>query len=64
MYPQRANIAVQGLDRCVLIVGAISGPHCPLPLVPFHQSWIYIVGKKHSGKADQSTLASGGSEHT
>ena len=33
------------------------------PLVPFHQSWIYMVGKKHSGKADQPTLASGGSEH-
>ena len=24
----------------------------------FHQSWIYMVGKKHSGKADQSALAS------
>ena len=33
------------------------------PLALFHQSWIYMVGKKHSGKADQSTLASGGSEH-
>ena len=33
------------------------------PLAPFHQSWIYMVGKRHSGKADQSTLASGGSEH-
>ena len=33
------------------------------PSVPFHQSWIYIVGKKQSGEADQSTLASGGSEH-
>ena len=33
------------------------------PLVPFHQSWIYMVGKKHAGKADQSTLASGGSAH-
>ena len=33
------------------------------PLVPFHQSWIYMVGKRHSGKADQLTLASGGSEH-
>ena len=33
------------------------------PLAPFHQSWIYMVGKKHSGKADQSTLASGGIEH-
>ena len=32
------------------------------PLASFHQSWIYTVGKKHSGKADQSTLASGGSE--
>ena len=32
-------------------------------LVPFHQSWIYTVGKKHSGKVDQSTLTTGGSEH-
>ena len=47
-----------------------SGSHirCPQPtwsppLVPFHQSWVYMVGKKRSGKADQSTLASGGSEH-
>ena len=31
-------------------------------LVPFHQSWIYMVGRKHSGKADQLTLNSGGSE--
>ena len=31
------------------------------PLAPFHQSWIYIIGKKHSGKAYQLTLASGGS---
>ena len=28
------------------------------PLAPFHQSWIYVVSKKHSGKADQSTLVS------
>ena len=65
MYPQRANIAVQGLHTQMC---ADSGSHIrsPLPLpplVPFHHSWIYIVGKKHSGKADQSTLASGGSEH-
>ena len=33
------------------------------PLVPFHQSCIHMVGKKHSGVADQLTLASGGSEH-
>ena len=31
--------------------------------MPFQQSWIYTVGKKYSGKADQSILASGGSEH-
>ena len=31
-------------------------------LVPFHQSWIYMVSKQHSGKADHSTLASGGNE--
>ena len=47
-----------------------SGSHIRSPqptwspsLAPFRQSWIYMVGKKHSGKADQSTLASGGSEH-
>ena len=26
MYPQRANIPLQGLDRRALTVGAISGP--------------------------------------
>ena len=31
MYPQRANIPLQGLDRRVLTVGAML-------LVPFHQS--------------------------
>ena len=34
-----------------------------LSVAPFHQSWIHMVGKKHSGKADQPTLASRGSEH-
>ena len=66
MHPQRANIPLQGLDRCALTVGAISGPHQPNwspRLAQSHQSWIYKVGKKHSGKADQSILASGGSEH-
>ena len=62
MHPQRANIPLQGLDRCALTVGAISGLHSQIG-APFHQSWIYMVGKKHFGKADQSTLASGGSEH-
>ena len=31
-------------------------------LVPFHQLWIYMVSKQHSGKADHSALASGGNE--
>ena len=31
-------------------------------MAPFHQLWIYMVGKMHSGKADQWILASGGSE--
>ena len=34
-----------------------------LPLALFHELWICIVSKQHSGKADQSTLASGGGEH-
>ena len=38
-------------------------PNLSPPLVPFHQSWIYMARKKHSGEADQLTLASGGSEH-
>ena len=28
MYPQRATIPLQGLDRHVLTEGAILGPHC------------------------------------
>ena len=38
-------------------------PNRNLPLVPFHQLWIYMVRKKHSGEAVQLTLANGGSEH-
>ena len=65
MYSQMANIPLQGLDRCALQVGAMSGPTAKLshPLEPFHQSWIYMVGKKHSEKTDHLTLASGDSEH-
>ena len=33
------------------------------PFTPYKQLWIYMVGKKHSGKVDQLTLATGGSEH-
>ena len=67
MLPQRANVPLQGVDRHALTVGAIHIrprlPNWSPPLVPFCQSWIYMVSKNHSVKADQSTLASGGSEH-
>ena len=53
IHPQKISIPLQ------LTVGAISGPHYQ----PFHQSWNYMVRRKHSGKAGQLTLASGGSEH-
>ena len=38
-------------------------PSWSRPLAPFHQLWIYIVRRKHSGEANQLTLASGVSEH-
>ena len=64
MYPHWANNIPEGLDRHVLTVQAISG----LSIIDVEPtisttSWIYMVGKKHSGKTDQLTLASGGSEH-
>ena len=67
MNPQRANIPLQGLDRRVLTVGAISGPHYQMEALHWchftSHGFTYVDGKKHSGKADQLTLASGGSEH-
>ena len=39
-------------------------PNVSPPLAPFHKSLIYMVSKKHSGKVDQLTLASGSIEHT
>ena len=66
MYPQRANIPLRGLERCVLTVGAMyQVPTTKLEpsIGTIHQSWIYMVGKMHSGKVDQLILASGGSEH-
>ena len=66
MYLQRANIPLQGLDRRALTVGAISGPHSQIgalflgtisPVVDLHDQ------QKSLWKTDQSTLASGGSEH-
>ena len=69
MYPLRASISIQGLDRHALTVGVISGAHSQvwtLQLWHHFASYgsVYTVGKKHSGKADQSTLASGSSENT
>ena len=67
MHPQMANVPLQGLDRCALTAGAIHEipsqigglfrRHFTGPVVDLH-------GKEHSGKADQSTLANGGSELT
>ena len=60
------NIPLQGLERRAPMVEAIARfpqPNWSPSLVPFHQSWIYMVSKKHSGKVNQSTLASKGSEH-
>ena len=64
MYPQRANIPLQGLYIRALTVGATSGPTAKLepsfgpisPVVDLHGQQRYF------GKADQLTLASGGSE--
>ena len=67
MHPQRAIIPLQGLDRRALTVGAILGSQSQLGALLWRhftsQGFSYMVSKKHSGKADQSTLASGGSEH-
>ena len=38
-------------------------PNLNPPLAPFDQSCIYVVDKRHSGKADQLTLANGGREY-
>ena len=65
MHPQRANIPLQGLDRRALTVGAISGPHSqPGALLWRHfTSRGFTCRQKAFRKADQSTLASGGSAH-
>ena len=67
MYPQMANIPLQDLGRRALTVGAISGPHTKTGGLLWHHltshGFTYMAGKKHSGKADQLTLASGRSEH-
>ena len=65
MYPQRVNITLQGLDRRALTVGAIPSPHYQTGALHWRHfsSHGFTVCKKHSGKADQSTLPSGGSEY-
>ena len=66
MYPQRVNIPQQGLDRRALTVAAISSLHCQFEALNrchFTSRGFFMVNKKHSGKANQLTLASGGSEH-
>ena len=39
MHPQTANIPLQGLDRHVLTVGAISGLHCQIGIL----HWCYFT---------------------
>ena len=67
MYPQRTNIALQGLERHALTVGAILGPHSQIGAFVWRyftsRGFTWLVKLKYSGEADQSTLASGGSEH-
>ena len=65
LYVQSANIPLQGLDRCVLTVGALSdipaklepstGTISPVVSLPGLQTALW--------KTDQLTLASEGSEH-
>ena len=51
MYPQRANIPLQSLDRCVLTVGALSGPHCQIGVL----HWCHFTGHEFTWSA-KSTL--------
>ena len=64
MFPKRANIPLQGLDRHALKVGAISGPTAKLETIfGIISPVLYLHSQqKHSGKAHQSTISSGGSE--
>ena len=65
MHLQKANIPLQGLDRCVLTVDPYQVPTAKLepsigtisPVMDLH-GW-----ERHSGEADQLTLANGGSEY-
>ena len=62
MHLQRANIPLQGLDRCALTMGAISGPHCQIGALLWHHFTIVVNlhgRQKHSGKAAQSGVEEG-----
>ena len=65
LYVQRANIPLQGLDRCVLTVGALSGT--PAKLEPSTGTISPVVSlpslQTALWKTDQLTLASEGIEH-
>ena len=65
MYPQRASIPTQGLDRHALTVGAILGPYSQIGALLWHISPVMDLHgrQKELWKADQLTLASGGTEH-
>ena len=58
MYPQWANIPLQGLDRCVLTVGAVSGPRCQI--VALH--WCHFTSLELTWLA-KSTLEKQTSSH-
>ena len=65
MYPQKVNSPLQSLDRYALTVGATSGLTAKLELsFGAISSVVDLHGQQQAlWKADQSTLASGGSEH-
>ena len=61
--PQKASTPIQGLDKCALTMGANSGLYCQIGALLWRHFTSRGFTKKHSGKADQLTLASGGSEY-
>ena len=58
MYPQRANILLQGLNRHGLTVEAISGPHCQIGAVHWH----HITSREFTWLV-KSTLEKQNSQH-
>ena len=58
MHPQRANIPLQGVDRRVLTVGAISGPHSQIGAL----LWPHFTSRGFTWSA-KSTLEKQTSQH-